>query len=561
VAPVGREPVVEAPPADPSPRPAAPPSVVPSGAATPRPGGSRAATPRAAVPRGFATPRKKVASRHDAGDFDWQVWWRENRYLYLHPRQAAVTPRSSDSARNALRLLESTLTSEAPVSLAAEVAVALGRAHGDGGESLLMGRLERRGEEEQPLVLASCLGLALRGEGTSPVVLRDMVLDDERALLSRCSAAVAAGLLHGNDADTAAALLQVARSQEVHEDLSAICALALAQGTGGAHLVELSSWLEEEASPFLRGHVVAALSLTGDLAATRPLLGALSDEDFHVRLATICALGALHEDRGLGLEEGDATHSALVALIRIATADAHDWNRGIAALAVGRIGGKMAVDHLRDLAGKDRGQVRAAAGLGLGLAGAREAEGDILALLQDPRESVECRAAAPIALGLIGSLTGASRAALAASLARKESLLVRYTTSLAFGMVRDGAAASLLTPVVLSAEESPYLRRAAAYSLGLVGSPRAVETAGRAIARETDPEVRGMLVSSLASSPRAVESLVAMLEKEELPVRQAAAHALGHALEKHHATGIERLLSHRSPFLRVEALDSLRDRL
>jgi tetratricopeptide (TPR) repeat protein len=212
--------------------------------------------------------------------------------------------------------------------------------------------------------------------------------------------------------------------------------------------------------------------------AIKPLLEALSDEDPSQQRVAVDVLGYLGNENAAGpllaAAEGSAAAElrarALAAAGAVAPADltprfvelargTERRLRGMAAWSLARMGGRRAVEAMRELAQEDDPTVRAFAALGLGRAGDRESASKLEKLLREDR-NVQVQACAAWALGRLGDRNHVP--ALVAALRGRGGLVSRAAAA-ALGRIGDVRAQDALAHALfdLDAEQ----RRAAAVAL------------------------------------------------------------------------------------------------
>jgi HEAT repeat protein len=280
----------------------------------------------------------------------------------------------------------------------------------------------------------------------------------------------------------------------------------------------------------------------GNSRAVAALAEALADRSWADRWAAAVALGKLRNGRGVGAL-GTALESD----------DAVDV-RCNAAWALGRIGGKVAVEHLLSALDDQDESVRRVVVEALAAVGKGDTMGGLVKALGDSSHDV--RLAAVVALGETGSGTAAQpllvairdtewsvRSAAAQAVAKicdsadldaligalgNEYLPARVAAADALGRIGDPRAipsleALLVAPSGTPAARDPRLRRSCAAALGGIGKAAAVASL---LATTRDPFTAGVAINSLARVLRwdaggvdseDLQRIAALVEIEQIP--------------------------------------------
>ena len=271
----------------------------------------------------------------------------------------------------------------------------------------------------------------------------------------------------------------------------------------------------------------------------RRLLNGLCDGKHYVRGSAAMALGRIGLKQAieplilcLKDEANDVRGSATTALGQIGSEQAvedlieclkdHDHiNRGSAATALGRIGSKQAVEPLIECL-KDHDHInRGSAATALGRIGSKQAVEPLIKCLKD--EANKVRGSAATALGKIGSEQAIEPLILCLN---DEDHITRGSAVTALGEIGSEQAVESL--ILCLKDEDHITRGSAATALGQIGSEQAVESLILCLKDEAN-NVRGSAATALGriGSEQAVESLILCLKDRDHINRGSAATALG----------------------------------
>lgn len=502
---------------------------------------------------------KKFSAKHVTSGFDWTDWWRDHLPMFLFDRgpkavtfagQAADSTARRDAREAALKVLTTESLDEV---LRAEAALALGRLGGPGTLEALTAIVAAESADTKQtlgtmprLRSSAVMGLAHFDDDAAREAIRLVLVDYRFPREVRAIAAAAYGVARGDVASLRIPMLpegSLAQSLGFYmeEDLAAgILGLA---ATGCIETGErLVSEARDETSKYLLPHYLAAAAMVGELTATPMLIDALRHKDRFVRETAITSLGGLLDDTGRMTRtriSETALDSELLAkckkdasraLKNIVRKNPRTAMRCLAAISLGRIGGRDNVKTLRFVLAEEHGQLRACAALGLGLSGAREAQESLVSLLSDTSEIDACRAAGAIALGLIGDVDTSTRKRLQAMLSRGVSSTLRGYACQAIGLIGDAVAVPKLAAV--AAEDRVLeVRLDASIGLSLIGNTAALEAQRKLLATIRHDAVRAAFVRTLGShaSDASLAFLVNVLESATNATEAASAlHAIGH---------------------------------
>lgn len=106
------------------------------------------------------------------------------------------------------------------------------------------------------------------------------------------------------------------------------------------------------------------------------------------------------------------------------------------------------------------------------------------------------------------------------------------------------------------------VRKRAAYAIGLLGGLRAELALGQALATESDPGVKAMILQglSICGSARSVPAIKAQMADPRVEVRTKAAEALKHIPGPEALAALESALGDRDPVVRKQAYEARRRR-
>jgi len=534
---------------------------------TPRPASPGLATPRPVMPRGVTWGGKKGSSKHAPGACAWNAWWAERLPLFLFARGPAAVTASPGSRVSTLRAtsrveLDEILDDPATSSdERGEAALALARVGGVPALDRLVS-MAAPGEEVRGVALKDrvremasvAMALAQFPDARSRAALERMVFDVRFPSEVRSIASAAYGVAGGRPADIVPARsmsgsdrMLAARLGFWREDDFAAAILGF--GASGC-LMTSDRLLGESArakSPYLLSHYVTSLGVSGDLAATDRLIELLDHENRFVMETATTALGGLLSGEGRltgvpaerrSLDAKDLARSreaASKALARQMRAPKVPLSaRCLAAISLGRIGGRDNTKALRFALAEEHGQLRSAAALALGLAGAREAQEDLVRFLADTSETDRVRGAGIIGLALMGDVTTSARKRLHGYLGRSAPGVLRGYACQALGKIGD---ATVVDRMAAIAKSDPELdeRLDASLGLSLIGNDAAFEAQRAILEAIREPVVRAAFVRTLGPHPseRPIELLleVARTDASE-KVRASALHALGHVVDE-----------------------------
>lgn len=476
-------------------------------------------------------------------------------------------------------LAEHAASIEDDLQIVRDAMLALGRMPGEEALHALLSSV-RKGHPlgvRDPDVAAS-LAMALASTRNAEVAPRLLALATEvnQPTNTRSVCTTLIGLLDGADRETVDALKAIVEARTGRDEVICAAAMALGAMRGYSSTEILRKRLAREEGIYVRSHLLTALSFTSDPAVTEDLLPFVKDSDRFLRLASIHALGGLLDGTGTltGEKAEDSGHApdaierargiASVRLRDVADHGPDHTTRGLALLALGRIGGDDNVQALRKVARDGQGQLRAAACLALALTGQRQIESDLSRLLVDDSEMDEVRAAGAIALGILGDVGNSARGRLRALTARQHPSILRRYAAVALGLLGDHPSRGALEKNLAASDGDPAVRISAAMGLALLGSDPAHSFLLETIRGEKDPDQRAALLATFGASPTRApaQSLleIARSDSDDLP-RAAALHAMGHLYDEMRPPRMARLLCNRDYFMDAKPLNTIRDNL
>ena len=359
----------------------------------------------------------------------------------------------------------------------------------------------------------------------------------------RAHAAAALGLIRGGDRSAVLeALIRYSGSKSAHRhvQISATVSLGLLVGEESEvrsvvdHLAGLVRARKRD--QFVRAHAVVALGRvlvrnglepSDEVVALLLKVGRRARSN-HVRRSVPLTLGELVRDP----EE----HPEVVRWLRAALDNARDGaTRNFSAVALGQIGGGVALKTLRDAVIARRNEQKAFAALGLGLL-CREALGDpartgartrgleALRVAFEKATNPRYRSACAIGLGLARDAEAGSP--LRKALKRSRDPEVQGHLAVALGMVRHHGAVEDLVARLNRTRNIPRLNQHIAIGLGLMGTRKVIEPLIDALKVTRSAFVKATLMTALGliGDRSAIEPLTRILEN-----RKAVTHTRAYA--------------------------------
>jgi HEAT repeat protein len=255
-----------------------------------------------------------------------------------------------------------------------------------------------------------------------------------------------------------------------------------------------------------------ALGEIGDGSVVAPLVEALRDEDWYVRKQAAVSLCNLKSSESVGL---------LVSAL-----NDEDWYvRKQAARILGTIGDARAAKPLAWALKDEDPVVKGEAAAALGRIGDPGAAADaILAALKDEDPMVRGDAVATLQ-----DKGYAAVAPLIHALIHRRDENVKREAADALVIVGPPAVEALCHVLTLDKKKTHAIaRQIAAWTLGTIGDPRAVEPLGQALKQDKSDSVRHEAAMTLAQigDARAVELLVEATKEKDEEIRKAAKRAL-----------------------------------
>jgi HEAT repeat protein len=471
----------------------------------------RASPPSGAGPEGIPpTPRRKPSS--GPGLSHWTYWWNLNREPLLDLR-------------------------------------GLGRK-----------RLAAQTDEAGPHFLGRRTG----GKGTDPAVdaARVKIVETLRQAARDRSEDVATGAIialgKAGDADSAALLMELAKSRKAHGTVNESAALALGMiGDGSeevrAFLAALAA--DDRAADRTRAFALLGLGYLGNPGAVPTLIFRSRARESRKDVPAAALLG-------LGLLGDEIVVPDLSRLLsgRPSARERDDVLRAHCAAALGMIRSRSALPAVvRALGDRDK-EVRRQAALSLGALAKPEDAGAVKALLRllgNDRDA-QTRAFAAVSLGEIGATIAAD--SLLNAYRKGDSTVVPYAAlGLAF-LARNGGMTEKIAPVLrgqLGSRGSNDLRGALAIALGILGDRPSVKPLIRVLEKRGDPALRAHVAIALGliGSDEARPALrAAVAERSSPDLQREAAIALGLLGDREAADILETLVrSGRTEYVRGSA--------
>jgi HEAT repeat protein len=512
------------------------------------------------VARGGTTPHRGRKSAGSLGYERWEYWWLFQRDSYLRLRERiSRQPVVSGSADWLLgkRSKEDASLAEPPShrAISRRVVPLLREALGDPFFDVRASAVIALGKTSDPSVLpdliaalrdprrsvseSAALALGMVGEREAIGPLRALVFDtpEGRRLVgrpqevpyrTRALAAVGLGLI--GDESVVADLLEIARSsrKEAHRDvpIGAIVALG-AMGPQAADAVpELARFVTSpREDDLVRSYAVTALGKIGDRSVIPILRGLLQrGGGLHVPRSAVIALGCL----------APSDDVITVGLLRNVIAKGGDpqaahW----ACIALGRIGGPIAERELKRLVAGESGSLQAFGALGLGILHRDEPVPLTATYLREGLARAadsSLRGAFAIAIGIAGAREAEED--LLRILVAEGNPALRGYAAVALGMIRARAAIPEIQSQLREADADPDLQRSLAVALGLLGDRGAVGLLVDLLRTSRNEFARSSAALALGTigDHTAIESLGAIvLDRDGSPdtVRSRATSALG----------------------------------
>lgn len=486
---------------------------------------------------GATTPGRSGRKSGGSGAAGWEVWWEHNQAPLLNLRErlaansgisgsadwllgsnkkdrayASERPGRESVRRDVLPILERALE-DSHFDVRAAAVIALGKTRIEEARPLLAGALA----DTHPQVAESAaLALGVLGDPRDVALLVDLANDTTSARRAcgrtqvpprtRAFATIGLGLI-GNPAaiEPLIAIVGAAR-RSAHLDLpvAAVTALGLIDDTRDevrSHLMDTAR--DRGLADTLRSAAVIALGRTGDADLAIDLRGFLRDSSLAVRRSAVIALGevASPDDRitaamltsvlrkgndplsrhwaCIALGRGGSPHAEKALLETVHRAHGDQQSFGALGLALwalendqrNRIGSVL---HGQIRRMRDPG-TRGAFAIGLGMLAYRDAEADLVKILED--RNPRLRGHVAMALGMMQAKTAVP--ALRALLDDSTRLpALQKNVAIALGLVGDRDAVATLAEV-LETSRTEYVQSASASAIGFIGDASTVPLLGR----------------------------------------------------------------------------------
>ncbi len=528
----------------PTPGPTPSPSPSPSPSPTPAPAPSTGAPSRgggAAIP-GAVTRRNKGQS--SASYEDWDFWWAHNKEPWLKLKQSLYADRGAsesvdsffgkkvkagakDTARPSAAFLREELipqlvktVDDKHPDVADSACIALGKV---AETSEVMKFVELFSHKNQSVRKAAVMGLglveskkaieplvALLRANQSGVKLRGG-REPEFGMRAHAAIGIAFAIRAEGDLDGAAgrdALLEYAQDERSNKAIrvNATVALGLLKGDD-QYLAPITKTLLDLAKSkrrddFVRAHAIVALGRVHKFngkdvdADTLAEIIKLSKRDqvSHVRRSGTIALGSLNEGKG------DACNADVLTLLKKQVTGkakgSGNMEKNFASIALGQIGGKVAVDTLEKIARKEKNQKGAYAALALAILASSDSKdpaaakykADALNAIRfgfEKQKNPAVKSGYAIALGMARDSESGDE--ILKSMKKVSDFEYKGYAAVALGMIKYGTSVEYLRRVLDNAKNQPVLKQQVAIGLGLMGNR----------------EVSGLLVKNLAEGKNA----------------------------------------------------------
>lgn len=237
-------------------------------------------------------------------------------------------------------------------------------------------------------------------------------------------------------------------------------------------------------------------------------------------------LGLATRERARSMPDGSELTPSEVRLLSDSVASSDPCVRELSVRLLGRFGGDAVVERFTALLGSSTGNagLRAAAALGLGMAGGKSAVPELIRALRD--DDADVRANAVWALGRTED--GRSVAPIR-DLMTDESVAVRQASAVALGRL-DSVSSGPVLERALRQDRADGVRRNAAWALGEIEARTAGATLATAARSDKDAGVREMAAWAIANAEirdQAPVLVQALARDSSDRARETAAWALG----------------------------------
>lgn len=508
------------------------------------------------------------------GASTWETWWTANGETYVHLTDrvralddAEATGTDGKLTREQRREMREALVRDrlVPLFLAAlgdkdaeirsSAAIALGKSCDARGTPALIQVM--CGDKDDDVRASAVIGLGLGGDTLAIPALDELLGDVTGNTRRRAFAAIALGLVGGDDA--AAALVRFATERlqlwnggsKEKERLLASCYVGLGLTGSGAALGPLrDAFGNIKNDPELRGHAALALGKAGDRGSLDALAAVLGDSGTRaiLRRAAAVALGEIVRP---------SDKPALNVLMRASADDSDSLTREYATLALGAVRSDVVSAHLRRRLDAAQDAQKPVAALALGLQSDASAAPLIRKRLEADKDT-ERRAAYALALGLLGDR--ASAPLVEAELVGLGRGRAKGHAALALALMDSQASRDKLFELLTTAD-SPTFAMNLAVSLALLGDVRSRTwlvsglAADRTIRERSGAAVTLGILRMVEAAPR----LIAIFEdKDDDPtVRAFTLVGLGFLADPSVVPKLSRLSSYGGYVLPLEPLAEL----
>lgn len=476
-------------------------------------------------PRGIKGAQTKKGRGATSSSVTWEYWWARNHFQYMefpdifeNEGLYPATPRPKASGAKVSALREQVIELIRPLledkSARLRRGALIGLARMNAGEYLphVTALLQDRNQTVRD---AAVLALGLYSEGEAKHTLFHIAKGTEVACKSLGQSSVP-------DYIREFALISLAMS-----------------GTQGVDAVLKSLVLDSKCSPEIRAMALEGLGLLGGEDAAKILMDFVESGKAPKELLA-SAVTALHKTKdpavlpfldkclysdcipmrqsaaqGLGYLARPGDEESVKKLFKCYKGTYDQALKGFCLVAMGQIGGGVAIQYLDHVVLKGQSADRAWACLGLGLAlrdhKGKQGEEHLLSQLKESGNR-SIRGAAAIALGLVKSHSATEE--LIKMLRRGDDPGLRGYCALALGMIGDPVAATPLQRA-LGGDELPQVKTRAALALALMRNKRSAPDLKNLLLNTTSDVTKSFVSLSLSymGEPSIVQDLLAPMEE------------------------------------------------
>lgn len=497
----------------------------------------------------------------------WEAWWAFHREEHLRAARAAapldVSPRGIDAGGGAEGdLIEAAVevllgaARDPSADVRASAVLALARS-GDVRSAEVL-RTVASGDVEDDVRDVAVLALGVLGDAGCVPFLHGLLADAKAPARRRSLAAVALGMVGGDDGvELLALVLRPAEREaaQLPDDLAAAALVGLAASRRPAALEPLRAALgNARLHAAVRAHAITGLGAIGDRTSLERLVQlVLNAPEVPVRQAAAIALGRI-----VTAEDVQEVN----ALLHVVRNDRDQGVQSLATLALGGIRGEAVRDQLLALFAKSSDSDRGWRALALGVQGDALGAAAIRSAfrLDTHEESLQCAYA--IALALLPDPE--CRELLQSEIGRHRRFWSPMYASQALAMLGMRPAADAVAERLAGATDARQ-RAALATALGLLGDDRA-ESRMRDALRRQDSVYEACTAAMVLGAARCRSALPDLLDVmrdagRTRYVRACAASAIGCILSPDEVSPLAELLAPQNHLQRLDALVFARDLL